>query len=177
MKPTRGVTLAAFGAFGVASGWVAVVLVGRLVGRILVVPWPAAAALWVLALAVVAWALVSRPALVDPDRRRGGSPVDRFGRGVPAPVATGAPTRPRKRRRMDPLVAARTAALAMAASRTGAVIGGFYLGVALAVLPDLSTPSGSQSFSAALTSVVACAVLVVAALWLESMCRLRDLDR
>ncbi len=176
MKPTGWVTLVGVSAIGVAVGWVAVLLVDRLAGRILVVPWLAAGALWVLALAVVVWALLSRPSLVDGRRREGR-------RGEPVPVATpraqqgGAPRDP-GRPRMPPLVAARTAALAMAASRTGALIGGFYLGILLALLPVMSTPSGSASASAALASVGACAVLVASALWLESMCRLRnDEDR
>jgi hypothetical protein len=77
---------------------------------------------------------------------------------------------------MPPLVAARTAALALAASRTGALIGGFYLGVALGLLGVSDTPTGSSSLSAALTSVLACAVLVGAALWLERLCRLPEDD-
>lgn len=175
MKPTRWLTLAAVAAVGVAVGWVAVLLVDRLAGRILVVPWLAAGALWVLALAVVLWTLLSRPSLVEP--RRGGR------RGEPLPVVTTTPrgaqqtgTQDPGRPRMPPLVAARTAALAMAASRTGALIGGFYLGILLAIIPVVSTPSGSASASAALASVGACAVLVASALWLESMCRLRNDD-
>ncbi|MFM9136145.1 MAG: DUF3180 family protein [bacterium] len=170
MKPTRWLTLAAVAAVGVAVGWVAVLLVDRLAGRILVVPWLAAGALWVLALAVVLWTLLSRPSLVEP--RRGGR------RGEPLPVVTTTPRGAQRtgRPRIPPLVAARTAALAMAASRTGALIGGFYLGILLAIIPVVSTPSGSASASAALASVGACAVLVVSALWLESMCRLRNDD-
>lgn len=77
---------------------------------------------------------------------------------------------------MPPLVAARTAALALAASRTGALIGGFYLGIALGLLGVRDTPTGSASLGAAVASVLACAVLVGAALWLEHLCRLRDGD-
>ena len=77
---------------------------------------------------------------------------------------------------MPPLVAARTAALALAASRTGALIGGFYLGIALGLIGVLQTPSGSSSFGAAVASVVACALMVAVALWLEWMCRLPEDD-
>ena len=45
-----------------------------------------------------------------------------------------------------------TAALALAASRTGALIGGFYLGIALGLLGVRDTPTGSASMAAALTS-------------------------
>jgi hypothetical protein len=77
---------------------------------------------------------------------------------------------------MPPLVAARTAALALAASRTGVLIGGFYLGIALGLIGVRDTPTGASSMAAAVASVLACAVLVGAALWLESLCRLRDGD-
>lgn len=78
------------------------------------------------------------------------------------------------RRRMPALVAARTAALALAASRTGALVGGVYLGIALALTSVLGTATGSASFAACIAGLLACAVLVGAALWLESMCRIRD---
>lgn len=160
MKPTRWVPLIAIAAIALAVGWVLVDLVERLAGRILGVPWLAAIGLWVLALGVLGWAALSRG-------RLGGTP-----RSGPAAIgAAGA-----RDRRMPPIVAARTAALAMAASRTGALIGGFYLGIALGLLGVRDTPTGSSSMSAALASVLACGVLVGAALWLEAMCRLREGD-
>ena len=164
MKPTRVVPLIALAAVGLAVGWVAVDLVERLAGRILSVPWLASGALWLLALAVLAWAVISRPSLVDErDRERQ--------RMSPATVAV-APRSSRKR--MPPLVAARTAALAMAASRTGALVGGFYLGIALSLIGVASTATGASSLAASLACVGGCALLVGAAVWLESMCRLRD---
>ena len=51
-----------------------------------------------------------------------------WARGTRARLARRPGTRP-----IEPLVAARTAALAMAGSRTGAAVAGFYLGVALAL--------------------------------------------
>lgn len=161
MKPTRWVPLVAIAAIALAVGWVLVDLVERMAGRILGVPWLAAIGLWVLALGVLGWTVLSR------GRLRGGS--------GPAAV-TGAATPRAGDQRMPPLVAARTAALALAASRTGALIGGFYLGVALGLLGVSDTPTGSSSLSAALTSVLACAVLVGAALWLERLCRLPEDD-
>jgi len=160
VKPTRWVPLVAIAAIALAVGWVLVDLVERLAGRVLGVPWLAAVALWVLALGVLGWAVLSRG-------RLGGKP-----RSGPAAVgAAGTPDR-----RMPPLVAARTAALAMAASRTGALIGGFYLGIALGLIGVRDTPTGSASMSASIASVLACVVLVGGALWLESMCRLREGD-
>ena len=158
MKPTRWVPLIAIAAVALAVGWVLVDLVERMAGRVLGVPWLAAVALWVLALGVLGWTMLSRG-------RLGRTP-----RSGPATVGAGPD------RRLPPLVAARTAALAMAASRTGALIGGFYLGIALGLIGVRDTPTGSASMTAALASVLACAVLVGAALWLESMCRLREGD-
>ena len=155
---------------GIAVGWVVVRVVEALAGRILAVPLIASIGLWALALGVLAWAVVSRPRLTHPDDRR--SP----GRGL-KPVHVTSPDPDAVRRshpdRMPPLLAARTAALAMAASRTGAVIGGFYVGVIAALIGVISTPSGSDSVTASLIAVGACAVLVGSAIWLESMCRLR----
>ena len=160
MTQTRWVPLIAIAAIALAVGWVVVDLVERLAGRILGVPWLAAVALWVLAIGVLGWALLSRG-------RLGHRPAS-------GPVAVGASDD--LRRRMPPLVAARTAALALAASRTGALIGGFYLGIALGLVGVSDTPTGSSSMGAAVASVLACVVLVGAALWLESLCRLRDGD-
>lgn len=160
MKPTRWVPLIAIAAVALAVGWVLVDLVERMAGRVLGVPWLAAVALWLLALGVLGWTVLSRG-------RLGGKPRS-------GPATVGATQTAEKR--MPPLVAARTAALAMAASRTGALIGGFYLGIALGLIGVRDTPTGSASMTAALASVLACAVLVGAALWLESMCRLRHRD-
>jgi Protein of unknown function (DUF3180) len=166
MKQTRWVPLVAITAIALAVGWVLVDVVERVSGRILGVPWLAAVALWVLALGVLGWTVLSRGRLGEKPK------------AGPAPVM-GAPEAARRAgpdKRMPPLVAARTAALALAASRTGALIGGFYLGIALGLIGVRDTPTGSASFAAAMASVIACVVLVGAALWLESLCRLRDGD-
>jgi hypothetical protein len=160
MKPTRWVPLVAIAAVALAVGWVLVDLVERLAGRVLGVPWLAAVALWVLALGVLGWTVLSRG-------RLGGKP-----RSGPSTVGAGG----RSDSPMPPIVAARTAALALAASRTGALIGGFYLGIALGLVGVRDTPTGSASLTAALASVAACVLLVGSALWLERMCRLRDPD-
>ena len=160
MKPTRWVPLVAIAAIALAVGWVLVDVVERVAGRILGVPWLASLALWVLAIGVLGWAILSR---------------ERLGHKRSSGPAAVSPTADLDRR-MPPLVAARTAALALAASRTGALIGGFYFGIALGLIGVRDTPTGSASMAAAIASVLACAVLVGAALWLERMCRLREGD-
>jgi hypothetical protein len=157
MKSTTWGVILATTAVGLAVGWVLVDAVGRMSGRIMGVPWLAPGALWVLAIGVVGWAVLSRGRIGH--RPRGQTAAD-----------TGKP----HESRMPPLVAARTAALALAASRTGALIGGFYLGIALGLLGVRDTPSGSAALGAATACVAACVVLVAAALWLEHLCRLDD---
>ena len=71
----------------------------------------------------------------------------------------------------------RVAALAMAASRTAALVGGGYLGIAVGLLGDVGTPSGGAALAAAATALVACLVILGVSWWLESMCRIRHDDR
>lgn len=144
MTGTRVRVLVALAAVTASIGWGVVQLVTGQSGRVLPVPWLAAATMWILAVTVVLWAVISRPRL----RRAPGA------------------------RPMPPLVAARTAALAMAASRTGALVAGFYAGVALASFPARITEAGSDAMWAAVVTGLGALALVGAALWLEWLCRL-----
>lgn len=144
MKPTGALWLAALALVGVGLGWLLVSLVDAATGRILNVPMIASIALWVLSIGLLVWALVTRSRL----RAEGQDPF------------TG-------------IIAARTAALALAASRTGAITGGFYLGIMLALLGTVATPTGSASVTAALVAVGAAIALTVTAVWLESLCRIK----
>ena len=144
MQPTRIRLLVAIAVLAAAVGWGVVQVVDSWFGRLVPVPWLAAAALWLLAGAVLYWAVSSRPRL---QRRPGAKP-------------------------MPPLVAARSAALAMAASRIGALVAGFYAGIAVGMTPNLGTPSGGQTFWAATAAAVGAIGLAAAGLWLEHVCRL-----
>lgn len=144
MTPTRLRLLAGFALVAAAVGWGAVRLLDAFSARLLPVPWLAPVTLWLLAGAVFLWALLSRPRL---QRKPGARP-------------------------MPPMVAARTAALAMASSRAGAVVGGFYAGVALAAVPSLETQAGRETTWAAGAASLGSFALVAAALWLEHLCRL-----
>lgn len=148
MTPTRVKTLAVIALLAVVLGWLVAVLVDSLAQRLLPVPWAAAAALLLTAVALFAWALLARPRLL------------------------GRPGRPP----LPPMTAARTVALAMAASRTGAGVGGFYAGVALGLLPAWDTPAGREYALAAGAAAVASLLLTLVALWLESLCRIRGDD-
>lgn len=144
MRPTRAGLLLSAAALAAAIGWGLVQVVDAWLGRLLPVPWLAAASVWLLAGATLSWALSSRPRL---QRRPGAKP-------------------------MPPIVAARTAALAMAGSRAGSLVAGLYAGIAVATVPALATPSGSATFWSATLASVGAVALVAAALWLEHLCRL-----
>ena len=148
MGTTRIRLLVALAAIAGVLGYAVVTIVVGQSGRVIQVPWLAAATLWILGLAMAMWALLSRPRLQGHKGAKSGST------------------------RMPPLMAARTAALAMAASRVGSLVAGFYAGVALASLPHRDTPAGMTTTWASAASALGALALVAAALWLEYMCRL-----
>jgi hypothetical protein len=69
------------------------------------------------------------------------------------------------------LVAARTVALAMAASRTGALVAGFYLGVSLFFIPYLDNPQISQRLTNSAISTLVSIWLLILGLRLERICQ------
>ncbi len=146
MAPTRVRTLLLLAFLTAAIGWGAMVMVEGRSGQVIPVPRLAAATIWLLAVALLVWTLLARPRLA---RKPGHRPL-------------------------SPFVAARSAALAMAASRTGSLVAGFYLGMAIGALPDRNSPAGSGSIWAALIATTGAVALVVVALWLERLCRLPD---
>lgn len=74
--------------------------------------------------------------------------------------------------RLHPLVAARTAALAMSASRVGSLAFGFYFGVALSSIAGASSPAASSRMVISIMTAVASLFTAAIALWLERICRL-----
>ena len=146
MTPTRTRLLVAIAVLAAAVGWAAAYLSDALSGRYFTVPWLAPVTLLLLGLALLWWA-----------------------RGIRARIARKPGTKP-----LPPLVAARTAALAMAASRVGAGFVGLYAGVGIALLPDVAIDSVRASALAAGGSVLGALLVVGAALWLERGCRLPE---
>lgn len=144
MQPTRIRLLLAIAVISAAVGWGLVQIVDSWAGRLVAVPWLAAGSLWLVAGSVAYWAWSTKPRLS----------------GQPG-------TRP-----MDPIVAARSAALAMAASRIGALVFGLYGGIAVAMIGYLATASGVRTFWASVVASVGALALAAAALWLEHICRL-----
>jgi hypothetical protein len=144
MTRTRPRLLLVLVVVGAVVGWSLTRLVDAFAGRSLPVPWTAPVVMAVLALALVLWTRGTRARL---SRKPGTTP-------------------------MDPIVAARSAALAMAGSRTGVVVAGFYLGVAVALSGGWDVPYVRELVLLALATVLASAAVVAASLWLERVCRL-----
>ncbi|HET7900897.1 MAG TPA: DUF3180 domain-containing protein [Candidatus Nanopelagicales bacterium] len=146
LRPTRPWLLVALAALAAAVGFAASQLVSAFTDRSLSVPFTMPVVMALLALATALWA-----------------------RGTRARLARRPGTRP-----MEPIVAARSAALAMAASRVGAVVAGFYVGVALDLLSGWDVPGVRERVITAAVTVVMGVLLVLAGLWLERICRLPD---
>ena len=144
MKPTRIRVLLMIALIGALAGFVLASVMNGQAGRAVPVPYLAAFTLWLLALALFIWAYLAKPRL----------------QRVPGSVP------------LAPIVAARTAALAMAASRTGALVAGFYIGLGVGTLPDLATPAGISTVRSCGAAALGAIALVAAALWLEHLCRL-----
>lgn len=144
MGTTRVRLLIVLAVIAAVLGYAVVTVIAGQSGRVIQVPWLAAATMWVLALALLLWAVLSRPRL---QRRPGSKP-------------------------MHPLMAARTAALAIAASRAGSLVAGFYAGVAVASLDHRETPAGMSTLWSSGAAALGALALVVVALWLEYLCRL-----
>lgn len=80
--------------------------------------------------------------------------------------------------RLDPLVTARSAALALSASRVGSAAVGFYGGVLLLNALTLDTETSRRCVAISSATVIASLVVVVFGLWLERICRLpEDVDK
>jgi hypothetical protein len=72
---------------------------------------------------------------------------------------------------VEPLAVARLAALAKASAHVGAVFAGIFAGFVLHVVPLMDQQTPRRDFLLAGGSLVACVVLVCAALFLEHCCR------
>jgi hypothetical protein len=148
MRPTSPSLLAALTVLSGTAGWAGARLADGLGGRALQIPPSAPLAMAIFAVALLIWTLLARPRLL---RKPG--------------------TRP-----LAPLVAARSAALALAASRTGALVLGLYGGAAVGLMPRWNTGQGRESVLASGLSAVGALLVMVIGLWLEKLCRVRDGD-
>lgn len=113
-------------------------------GRLPAVPWLAALVVWVLTGFVAAWSVSAHRRLHSATNR------------------------------LPPLIAARTAALSLAGSRTGAIILGGYAGVALRILGEQGIAAARVRVLAATVAALGGLLLATLSLWLEHKCRLPE---
>lgn len=144
MTPTSPKLLLLLAVPAIAIGWAIVQLYVTIADQPFPVPFTAAATMFVLAAALFIWTLLIRPRIA---RKPGTQPL-------------------------SPFTAARTAALAMAASRTGALAGGFYIGVAIELAGRFDNAYSRERLFYALGAAFGAFLVVLAALWLEHICRL-----
>ena len=150
MKPTKVSTLGLYLLAAAIVGFALPNLWKAITDRAFPVPWSATTGLVVVALATGFWAYEVK-------------------RRIQGDQGT---------KRLSAVVAVRTSALALAASRTGALVGGVYLGVAVyyfqaAYLSNsVAVALANERIAAAFAAVVASGLLVLAALWLERICRI-----
>ncbi len=148
VTPTRPRLLVLIALVSGVIGWVLATIADSVLSRYLPVPWSAAVAVWMLAVGLLMWTIVVRPRLA---RRPGTTPL-------------------------PSLVAARTAALALAASRVGVGVAGFYAGVLLVFVADIPVPAAEAgAWTSGATASGGLAIMAVA-LWLEHLCRIRGDD-
>ena len=76
--------------------------------------------------------------------------------------------------RLHPIIAARTAALAMSTSRVGSLAFGFYVGVLLANVASDYSSAGTDRIRISAVTAVASLLTAIVALWLERICRLKQ---
>ena len=76
--------------------------------------------------------------------------------------------------RLHPIVAARSAALAMAASRVGSLAFGFYVGVLLVNIAADYSSAGTDRIRISAATAIASLLTAVVALWLERICRVKE---
>jgi hypothetical protein len=146
MQQTKLSVLTALAVLSAAVGWSLAQLWPTWFSQGLPVPIGSALTMILIAVTLLVWTLMTR-ARLDPE--------------------SGA-------KRLHPLVAARTAALAMSASRVGALAFGFYVGVLLSNIVGTESSAASDRIKISAVTAVASLITAIVALWLERMCRIEE---
>lgn len=159
MTPTRKRLLFAMAALGLLCGVTAARAYLALTTMLLAVRVTTPVAMAIMSAALLWWTLLVRRRLLH------------IARAKHVAANTGLPFR-MEATPLEPIVAARTLALAFAASRVGSYVCGFYLGVSLTYLGRLEVAEVRWSLALALATSLFSFLLVVVALWLERSCKL-----
>lgn len=146
MTPTRPIVLVVVATISLVMGLAAADLFATATGRSIPVPLSSSITIAAMAFVLVTWTEIFRRRMSAPDQQ------------------------------VDPFVAVRSAALAMAASRAGAIICGLFLGVGAWYLFDLDSVAARQRVLICALGALAAFVMALAGLWLERICRLPDDD-
>lgn len=144
--PTRINYLFALTLISGAAGWAIANLWPVLFGQAFATPWLTAVTMWLVAAALLIWTLLARKK-IKPEKGK---------------------------LKLDPLLAARSAALAMAASRVGALALGFYTGILIDNLVFSDSPASKERVTISALTALASLATIVIGLWLEHICRLPE---
>ena len=112
----------------------------------LAVPVANAVTMWLISAALLVWTIVARPKL----------------------------TRQKFAKPLPPIVAARTAALALSGSRAGSLVFGFYIGLLIINLNLTRTPEVTARLMTITLVLIAAALLIGVSLWLERLCEVKQ---
>jgi hypothetical protein len=144
LSQTRISFLASLTLIAGAIGWAVANIWPALFSQAFATPWLTAITMWLIGLALLIWTLLARKK-IKPEK------------GKP---------------RLDPLLAARSAALAMSASRVGAIALGFYVGILIENLVFSDSPASNERAVICGLTAIASLLTTIIGLWLEHICRL-----
>ncbi|NBO26921.1 MAG: DUF3180 domain-containing protein [Actinobacteria bacterium] len=146
MKQTKISTLAVLAILATSVGWSLSQLWPTLFGQGMPVSTGSAIAMVLVFVTLLIWTLMTR-ARLKPDATLN---------------------------RLHPIVAARTAALAMSASRVGSLACGFYVGVLLANVAAEYSSAGTDRIQISAVTAVASLLTAIVAVWLERICQIKE---
>lgn len=146
MQPTKISMLAVLAILAAAVGWSVAQLWPTFFGQGMPVSIGSAIAMILVFVTMLIWTLMTRA------RLKPGATVNR----------------------LHPIVAARTAALAMSASRVGSLAFGFYVGVLLANVAANYSSAGTDRIRISAVTAVASLLTAVVAIWLERICQIKE---
>ena len=164
MKPTRKRTLLWIGLIGAICALTVSRVFLATSGALMPVRPATPIATGVMCMALFWWTLIVRRRLLHIARAKHDAAMRAKG-AQPTPFVM-------EDKPLDPIVAARTVALAFAASRAGAYVCGWYAGVSLSFIGHLESDDVRLRLLYAIASTLLALALVAIALWLERSCKL-----
>ncbi len=164
MKPTRVSLLFAIAVPGIAAAFTVSRLVLASTGSLIAMRAATPLATAVMTGALLWWTLIVRRRLTHIQRAKHEAVQRALGGTSTAFVMHEKP--------LHPIVAARTLALAFAASRAGAWVFGWYTGIALSYVGHLWVDDVKARMAYAVATSLMAVALAVVAMWLERSCKL-----